>query len=50
MTFEETLKRELIKAYIEAYGAESWTAKTDVEKSETLHDLLVAFLRAGRKA
>ena len=46
--FEETMKTELIKAYTEAYGAEAWESKTETEKSETLHDLLMSFLNAHR--
>jgi len=50
MAFEKILKQELIKVYVEEYGADSWTMKTAEEKSETLHELLIAFLGAARKA
>lgn len=49
MAFEETLRVELIKAYISEYGREAWDRKTDAEKSDTLHSLLVSFLGAARK-
>jgi len=47
--FEKVLKNELIKAYVEAYGAQAWESKTDAEKSETLHELLGSFLAVARR-
>lgn len=48
-TFEETLRVELIKAYIETYGADAWNNKTETEKSETLHKLLGSFLTVAKR-
>ena len=47
MSFEEVLKVELIKTFIGTYGANAWNTKTDAEKSETLHDLLMSFLKVA---
>ena len=49
MSFEEVLRVELIKTFIGAYGEDAWNAKTDAEKNETLHDLLMSFLRVTTK-
>ena len=47
MSFEEVLRVELIKTFIGAYGEDAWNAKTDAEKSETLHDLLMSFMKVA---
>lgn len=44
MTFENTLKTELIKAYTDTYGADAWNRMTEQERSNTLHELLGSFL------
>lgn len=44
MTFENTLKAELIKAYTDTYGADAWNRMTEQERSNTLHELLGSFL------
>ena len=49
MTFEKVFVNELVKAYIEAYGVDSWNAKTEEEKSETIHELLGSFLTVAKK-
>ena len=49
MKFEETLRTELIKAYISEYGETAWASKTEQEKSETLHELLGSFLAVAAR-
>lgn len=44
---EQVLRSELIKAYIEAYGAEAWNRQTDEEKGQTLHNLFMSFLKVA---
>ena len=50
MNFEETLKQELIKAYISEYGREAWESQTADERQTTLHELLGSFLTVARRA
>lgn len=49
MKFEEVIRTELIKAYVEAYGMEAWETKTAEEQQETLHELLGSFLTVARR-
>ena len=49
MTFEETLRIELIKAYINEYGETAWTSKTEEEKGKTLHELLGSLLAVAAR-
>ena len=49
MRFEETLRNELIKAYVETFGLDSWNNKNEIEKSETLHELLGSFLAVAKQ-
>ena len=44
----KAMEKVLIEVYVEEYGAESWERKTAAEKSETLHQLLMAFLNAAK--
>lgn len=46
--FVEAMRKVLIDVYIQAYGKESWDRQTSAEKSETLHQLLMAFLNAAK--
>ncbi len=48
-SFEETLKNELIKVYIDAYGTEAWTSQSAQEKSQTLHEILGSFLTVAKR-
>lgn len=50
MTFETTLKNELVKAYTEAYGRQAWENKTEEEKQQTLGELLRSFLTVSKRA
>lgn len=47
--FAETMRVELIKAYIAEYGFESWQGKSEEEKSATLHELLGSFLTVAKR-
>ena len=47
---EKVLKQEFIRAYVEEYGAAAWEAKTEEEKSQTLHELLGSFLTVARRS
>lgn len=49
MTFKETLRTELIKAYIENYGADRWNNMTEEERTETLGQLLGSFLTVAKR-
>lgn len=49
MTFEETLRTELIKTYIETYGADRWSNMTEEERTETLGHLLGSFLTVAKR-
>lgn len=49
MTFEQVLAQELIKAYVNEYGADAWNGKSDEEKSATLHELLGSFLTVAKR-
>lgn len=47
--FEATLKEALINVYVEAYGLDAWTGKTEEQKTETLHELLGSFLTVAKR-
>lgn len=47
--FERTLKEALIKVYVEEYGLDAWTVKTEEQKAETLHELLGSFLTVAKR-
>lgn len=47
--FEQTMKEELIKAYVEEYGPEAWNTKTETEKTITLHELFTSFLTVAKR-
>lgn len=49
MTFEQVMTQELIKAYVEAYGADAWNGQTEEQKQETLHELLGSFLTVAKR-
>jgi len=42
--FTKIMETELIRAYTDEYGVDAWESKSDSEKSETLHSLLMSFL------
>lgn len=47
--FENTLKESLIRTYVETFGQDAWTEKTEEQKTETLHELLGSFLTVAKK-